>query len=71
MRTQNPPLYRKIGGLHFIRVGRVQFSFCLCRPKATPREAAAPTIDMVFDQLRATWLVEDGIRDIVQALPRT
>lgn len=23
--------YRKIGGLRFLRIGRVQFSFCVCR----------------------------------------
>lgn len=31
MRTHTP-LYRKVGGLHFVRLGRLQFSFCLCRP---------------------------------------
>ena len=23
--------YRKIGGLHFLRFGRLQISFCVCR----------------------------------------
>jgi hypothetical protein len=23
--------YRKVGGLRFLRLGRLQFSFCLCR----------------------------------------
>lgn len=31
MRTQTP-FYRKIGGLHFFRLGRFQVSFCICRP---------------------------------------
>lgn len=31
------PLYRKIGGLHFIRIGRLQFSFCLCRKEPAKR----------------------------------
>lgn len=26
--------YRKIGGLHFIRIARLQFSFCIVRKKA-------------------------------------
>lgn len=25
--------YRKVGGLHFIRVGRISFSWCLCRKR--------------------------------------
>lgn len=29
--------YRKIGGLHFIRIARLQFSFCIVRKKAEPR----------------------------------
>ena len=37
MRTQ-PPLYRKVGGLHFVRLGRVQLSFCLCRNTAATRK---------------------------------
>lgn len=28
--------YRKVGGIHFVRVGRLQFSFCLCRRKTFP-----------------------------------
>jgi hypothetical protein len=31
---------RKVGGIWFLRVGRLQFSFCLCRgyaPKEKPR----------------------------------
>jgi hypothetical protein len=23
--------YRKVGGIRFLRIGRLQFSFCLCR----------------------------------------
>lgn len=22
--------YRKVGGIHFLRIGRAQFMFCLC-----------------------------------------
>lgn len=29
-------LYRKIGGLHFIRLGRLQFSFCIVTKKPAP-----------------------------------
>jgi hypothetical protein len=29
------PKYRKVGGLHFIRVGRFSFSWCLCRKPVT------------------------------------
>lgn len=28
--------YRKIGGLHFLRIGRVQLMFCLCRSRHSP-----------------------------------
>jgi len=26
------PFYRKIGGLHFIRLGRLLLAFCVCKP---------------------------------------
>jgi hypothetical protein len=26
-----PLRYRKVGGIRFLRIGRLQFSFCLCR----------------------------------------
>ena len=29
--------YRKIGGLRFIRLGRLQLSFCIVRKKPVPR----------------------------------
>jgi hypothetical protein len=25
--------YRKIGGLHFVQIGRITFSFCVSKPK--------------------------------------
>jgi hypothetical protein len=25
--------YRKIGGLHFVQIGRLTFSFCVSKPK--------------------------------------
>ena len=25
--------YRKIGGLHFVKIGRITFSFCISKPK--------------------------------------
>jgi hypothetical protein len=27
------PKYRKVGGLHFLRVGRFSFSWCVCRAR--------------------------------------
>lgn len=30
-----PALYRKVGGLHFIRIWRFRMSFCLARPVTT------------------------------------
>lgn len=30
--------YRKIGGLHFIKLGRLVFSFCITKPKNTKLE---------------------------------
>ena len=30
--------YRKIGGLHFLRIGRVQLMFCLTRKPLTRRQ---------------------------------
>lgn len=32
MRILSVP-YRKVGGLHFFRVGRLSMSFCVCKPK--------------------------------------
>ena len=28
--------YFKVGGLRFLRIGRLQLSFCLCRRRRTP-----------------------------------
>jgi len=46
MRTQ-PPFYRKIGGLRFLRLGRLQLSFCICR--AIPVEVTTHRAERVID----------------------
>jgi hypothetical protein len=37
--------YFKVGGLRFLRLGRLQLSFCVCRAKAKPARVE-PTADM-------------------------
>lgn len=32
-RSNYMPTTRKVGGIWFLRIGRLQFSFCLCRAK--------------------------------------
>lgn len=46
--------HRKVGGLHFVRLGRLQFSFCLCRSfekqetcKAKPAHSGAIVVPYV------------------------
>ena len=31
---------KKVGGIRFLRIGRVQFSFCLCRTQAEKESAS-------------------------------
>ena len=34
--------YKKVGGLHFVRVWRLSFSFCLCKSRVKPRTQRPP-----------------------------
>jgi hypothetical protein len=47
---------RKVGGIWFLRVGRLQFSFCLCRGYA-PKEKPAHS-----------WPTPDGVRQAARML---
>lgn len=38
--------YFRVGGLRFLRIGRLQFSFCVCRRKVA-RPVRAPRLDMI------------------------
>jgi hypothetical protein len=40
--------YRKVGGLRFLRIGRLQFSFCVCRAKPAPKPAPKFAVGTVF-----------------------
>jgi hypothetical protein len=44
--------YRKIGGLHFLRLGRFQFMFCLCSPERTAA---------YFDNLEHARFIDDMV----------
>ena len=35
--------YRKVGGLHFFRVGRLQLSGCICKAKVRQARPVRPT----------------------------
>lgn len=59
MRTQ-PPFYRKIGGLHFFRLGRLQVSFCLCRATVTRKVTWRRSV------IAAQRTIDIGIPRIVQ-----
>lgn len=44
--------HRKVGGIRFLRIGRLQFSFCLCRSFAKaekPAHSRARGRDIVID----------------------
>ena len=32
--------YKKIGGIRFVRIGRVQISYCVCKPAVRPIDHA-------------------------------
>jgi len=40
---------RKVGGIWFLRVGRLQFSFCLCRSFARPYKGGR-TVEVCRDR---------------------
>lgn len=48
------PFYRKIGGLHFFRLGRLQFSFCVCRaiPAKVTANAGHSRADVMMAHIR-------------------
>jgi hypothetical protein len=40
--------YRKVGGIRFLRLGRLQFSFCLCKAfEKQEKRTHAPVLDGV------------------------
>jgi hypothetical protein len=45
--------YTRRSGMRFLRIGRLQFSFCLCRAPL-PRQ---PAPDVLY--LRRAWLVQE------------
>lgn len=47
--------YRKVGGIRFLRIGRFQFSFCLCRG----------TREVTVAERRAERQITRGIQRIV------
>jgi hypothetical protein len=55
--------YRKNGGIHFLAIGRLRFSFCIARKKAdVPRvERAAPTYAMAVN---ASHYASDMLRPV-------
>lgn len=44
---------RKVGGIWFARVGRVQLSLCICKPKAAPRKAWNASSVLFLDGITA------------------
>lgn len=36
--------HRKVGGLHFCRIGRLSFSFCICKAKPAPVRSLSRTV---------------------------
>jgi hypothetical protein len=41
--------YRKVGGIHFLRVGRLQFSFCVCRSALAEKPAHSRGRNIVIE----------------------
>jgi hypothetical protein len=39
--------YKKVGGLHFVRVWRLSFSFCLCKAKPKASRTQRPPVRVV------------------------
>jgi hypothetical protein len=42
--------YRKVGGIRFLRIGRLQFSFCLCKAFEKQEKRTQPTL--VLDDVK-------------------
>jgi hypothetical protein len=57
--------YRKIGGLHFFRLGRLQISVCLVRKKPAP--AMARVVDDYGLRVRASHTASDAMRKVYGA----
>lgn len=58
--------YRKIGGLRFFRIGRLQISACIVRkkPETIAAPAPAPIVDDYALRLRASHAASDAMRAI-------
>jgi len=56
--------YFKNGGLHFFRIGRLQLSFCICKPKAwvMPEIIDLNQLPHRFQQLQRTLQMAWGQR---------
>lgn len=44
--------YRKVGGLHFVKVWRFQFSWCKLSDRTLRRQASAREVERVFYSLK-------------------
>lgn len=60
--------YFKVGGLRFLRIGRVQFSWCVVKRKHMPRRRAQQLIARVADQRALAQQIAAEDRDILRAL---
>jgi len=49
--------YRKVGGLRFVRVGRLQMSFCMCRKVERPARLPVSQGDLASNLLLAVLSV--------------
>jgi hypothetical protein len=58
--------YRKVGGLHFLRIGRLQISACLVRkkPETSAAPARAPAVDDYGLRVRASHAASTAMRKI-------
>lgn len=50
--------YRKIGGIHWIGIGRLRISFCVCKRSATSDTLRKPAVKPIWVQPRLPHISE-------------
>lgn len=61
--------YRKVGGLHFVKVWRFQFSWCKLSDRTLRRQANAREVERMFHSLKTSRsiVLNNGQRVLLSA----